>query len=215
MTHHVTNEPETTKLPSMSGEERRHQLVTVACELFASKGFRGTTTRQIATRAGVSEATLFKYFPTKKDLFKAILEAKLDQLTPDLFNWEEEYRVPPQVFLKKLVTIALREIYKDNRLSRLLMFSALENRDLAEIFLQAFACKWDVELLNYFQTMKDRGIFRRDIDPDIILAVFYGPLSLLDDKRNLLRMSIPPEKDLEKTADQILSIFFNGILVKE
>ncbi|MBY7147690.1 helix-turn-helix transcriptional regulator, partial [Levilactobacillus brevis] len=45
-----------------------------ALELFADQGFDGTSTQAIADRAGISQATIFKYFKTKQDLLLAILQ---------------------------------------------------------------------------------------------------------------------------------------------
>src|SRR5918997_6941754 len=60
----------------MAGEERRLQILAVAVSLFSQKGFRGTTTREIAIAAGVSEAMVFRHFATKQELYAAILDHK-------------------------------------------------------------------------------------------------------------------------------------------
>ena len=60
----------------LSGEERRQQIVEAAIDLFSRKGFRGTTTREIAEVAGISEAMIFKHFTTKQELYSAIIEVK-------------------------------------------------------------------------------------------------------------------------------------------
>lgn len=57
----------------LDSEERRVAIVMAAQPLFARKGFAGTTTREIARAAGVSEALLFQHFPTKAALYQAIV----------------------------------------------------------------------------------------------------------------------------------------------
>src|SRR5437899_11794669 len=59
-----------------SGPERQASIIAAAAALFAAKGFNGTTTREIAKTAGISEALVFKYFPTKRALYAAILAEK-------------------------------------------------------------------------------------------------------------------------------------------
>jgi AcrR family transcriptional regulator len=59
--------------PRLDGEERRKAIVQAAVPLFARKGFAGTTTREIAEAAGISEGLVFKHFPTKKHLYREIL----------------------------------------------------------------------------------------------------------------------------------------------
>ncbi len=56
----------------MSSEERRAAILEAVLRVFAEKGFDGTTTRELADAAGVSEALLFEYFPTKDALSAAI-----------------------------------------------------------------------------------------------------------------------------------------------
>ncbi len=58
--------------PRLDSEARRRRIVDAALPLFARKGFAGTTTKEIAEAAEVSEALLFKHFPTKAALYGAI-----------------------------------------------------------------------------------------------------------------------------------------------
>ena len=65
----------TTKIPAtirISGTDRRRLIEKAATHLFARHGFRGTTTKAIARRAGVSEAGLYQYFRTKAELYAVI-----------------------------------------------------------------------------------------------------------------------------------------------
>ena len=56
----------------LSGDERRAAIIKAVKRVFAEKGFDGTTTRELADAAGVSEALLFKHFPNKEALFWAV-----------------------------------------------------------------------------------------------------------------------------------------------
>ena len=57
----------------LDSEERRKAIVAAAVPLFARKGFAGTTTKELAEAAGISEALLFRHFPSKKHLYDEIL----------------------------------------------------------------------------------------------------------------------------------------------
>jgi len=57
-----------------SAEQRREEILGVAQELFAQKGLYGTSTDEIARRAGLSQPYLFRLFGTKKELFLATIE---------------------------------------------------------------------------------------------------------------------------------------------
>jgi TetR/AcrR family transcriptional regulator, transcriptional repressor of aconitase len=58
----------------LDSDERRKAIVTAAVPLFARKGFAGTTTKELAEAAGISEALLFRHFPSKKHLYSEILQ---------------------------------------------------------------------------------------------------------------------------------------------
>jgi AcrR family transcriptional regulator len=64
--------PQTKPALRISGEERRAAIVRAARNVFVEKGFHATTTRELAKAAGVSEALLFKHFPSKEALYVAI-----------------------------------------------------------------------------------------------------------------------------------------------
>jgi AcrR family transcriptional regulator len=59
----------------MTSEKRRQAIVEAVRAVFAEKGFDGTTTRELASAAGVSEALIYKHFPSKESLYAAMLDA--------------------------------------------------------------------------------------------------------------------------------------------
>src|ERR1700691_5490673 len=59
----------------LSGDERRAAIIKSVRRVFSEKGFHGTTTRELADAAGVSEALLYKHFPNKEALFAAMQES--------------------------------------------------------------------------------------------------------------------------------------------
>src|SRR5688572_19547386 len=65
--------------PRMSSDERRACIVNAACKLFSEKGFRGVTTRELASAVGVTEPVLYEHFKTKRDLYSAIIEGKAQE----------------------------------------------------------------------------------------------------------------------------------------
>lgn len=53
----------------MSKEERRRQILDAAIKVFVEKGYKGSTTLEIAKEANISEVTLFRYFSSKQEIF--------------------------------------------------------------------------------------------------------------------------------------------------
>jgi TetR/AcrR family transcriptional regulator len=78
--------------PSPRRERRKHErpgeLLQAALELFVEKGFAATKVEEVALRAGVSKGTLFLYYDSKVELFKAVVQANL---SPHFIAWDQEY----------------------------------------------------------------------------------------------------------------------------
>ncbi|MEY4122627.1 MAG: hypothetical protein RLZZ457_1465 [Pseudomonadota bacterium] len=69
-------------------EARPGELLDAALDLFVEKGFSATRVEEVAARAGVSKGTLFLYFPSKEDLFKAVVRENIAKQFP---TWNEEF----------------------------------------------------------------------------------------------------------------------------
>lgn len=69
-------------------QARPGELLDAALDLFVEKGFSATRADEVATRAGVSKGTLFLYFQSKEDLFKAVVRENIANKFP---TWQEEF----------------------------------------------------------------------------------------------------------------------------
>ncbi|HSI55695.1 MAG: TetR/AcrR family transcriptional regulator [Ramlibacter sp.] len=70
-------------------EARPGELLDAALELFVEKGFAATRAEEVAARAGVSKGTLFLYFPSKEELFKAVVR---ENISGRFQEWNEEFQ---------------------------------------------------------------------------------------------------------------------------
>jgi AcrR family transcriptional regulator len=64
----------------MSASERREQVLNAALTEFAARGLAGTSTEDVARRAGISQPYLFRLFPTKKGLFLALVQRCFERI---------------------------------------------------------------------------------------------------------------------------------------
>lgn len=69
-------------------EARPGELLEAALALFVDKGFAATRSEEVAAKAGVSKGTLFLYFPSKEELFKAVV---IENLAGRFKQWNEEF----------------------------------------------------------------------------------------------------------------------------
>jgi AcrR family transcriptional regulator len=195
----------------MPAANRRRQIVAVAAELFAQKGFRGTTTKEIADRAGVSEAIIFRHFATKDDLYRAILDYKLKETAKRMqenLN-EAASRKDDDAYFGLLAYEMLEFHRRDRTLMRLLLFSALEGHDLSEIFFHSTAREMKNQIRRYIKQRIADGAFRL-IDPAVAARAFMGMVLNQAQVRNIFR-----DDDLrfsnKQLADRFVDIFLNGI----
>src|SRR5580765_8807588 len=80
-------------VPRLSAVARKEAIVEAVQDVFAEKGFDGTTTRELARAAGVSEALLYKHFPSKESLYGAMLDACAEG--PVAAEWGRVLTLPP------------------------------------------------------------------------------------------------------------------------
>jgi TetR/AcrR family transcriptional regulator len=69
-------------------QARPGELLEAALDLFVEKGFAATRSEEVAARAGVSKGTLFLYFPSKEELFKAMVR---ENISGRLAEWNREF----------------------------------------------------------------------------------------------------------------------------
>jgi AcrR family transcriptional regulator len=160
----------------MAAEDRRQQILDVAVQLFSQKGFRGTTTKEIALAAGVNEAIIFRHFATKSDLYTAIMDRKAlsaeVQAMRNALNEAIEAGDDRQVF-ESLAFHMLEFHERDDTAMRLLLYSALEGHELADMIFRNHISKTHRQLAEYVKKRIAEGAFRR-VDPMVAVRGFMG-----------------------------------------
>jgi AcrR family transcriptional regulator len=159
-----------------SSADRREQILDVATGLFAQQGFQGTTTKRIAEGSGVTEALIFRHFPSKEELYWAVIQRKIDDTSPlehlraNLEVGGEDIEV-----LSRIALDVLERRAKDQTLSRLLLFSALEQHELSERFFRSYISNYFEALATFVRKGIRQGRFRT-IDPLLAARSFLGML---------------------------------------
>src|SRR5574340_66718 len=152
-------------------QDRRQQILELATRLFARRGYQGTTTRQIAEQAGVNEAIIFRHFPSKEHLYWAVIEHQIRRR-----GGRERLRAELQAEgsdAEVLTALAERLLRRDTTLSRLLLFTALENHKLSHRFFRTHVAQYYEVLADYVR----RGIAARRfraVDPLLAARGFLG-----------------------------------------
>ena len=203
----------------MAAEDRRRQIVDVAMRLFSERGFRGTTTKEIATAAGVSEAIIFRHFATKEELYTAIIDHKAcsgamgDMERPvaetirgsvaELMGAKDDRGVFEHIALHMM-----QHHERDTEFLRLLFYSALEGHQLSRIFWERNVRTLYEFLGAYIRDRQRDGAFR-GADPLVVVRAFAGMIihhsvtnTLWDKSRTLL--NIPNAEAAREFTDILL-----------
>lgn len=148
----------------LSSEERRAAIIKAVRRVFADKGFDGTTTRELADAAGVSEALLFKHFPNKEALFSAMQLACCNE--EDLGKYEVLAALEPSAStLVLLVHFLVSRLvncgaaHEDDQAihNRLMVRSLAEDGEFARLFLSRLAASWVPKIAESVRAAVDAG----------------------------------------------------------
>jgi AcrR family transcriptional regulator len=149
------------------------RLVEAAVQLFSRQGFKGTSTRDIAQLAGVNEATLFRYFGKKTDLFWAAAESRLIRLK---FGRELQRGLAsdldPDVIVPMLAAFVVENMSEHPELMRLLYVAGFELPGAERIFRDHLGPIFDA-VHDYFSRCAAKGLIG-DLDPTIATLGLAG-----------------------------------------
>lgn len=133
----------------LSREERRTAIIKAVRQLFADKGFDGTTTRELAEAAGVSEALLFKHFPNKETLYSAMLLAccaAKDSPIVERLKALEPSASSLVILVHRIIARMVEGCGPDKEEQeiqhRLMLRSLLEDGEFARFFLERASACW-------------------------------------------------------------------------
>lgn len=189
-------------------EETRARILAATRELYASRGSRGTTTREVAIRAGVNEATLFRHFGTKGQLLTAMLDHySAISSFPEMI--ERASSLPAiEEQLRSLGLWCIESVKRKEDLIRVSMAEELTNPE-------GHTCAWQaataarVQLSQFFAGRVEAGILRGE--PQVLARVFMSLFySFVMARKIWADFDMPPETAVR----DLVEIFLNGALVR-
>jgi TetR/AcrR family transcriptional regulator len=161
-------------------EARPGELLDAALDLFVEKGFAATRSEEVAARAGVSKGTLFLYFPTKEDLFEAVVR---ENISGRFGEWNEEFE-SFEGSTADMVRVCMRmwwERIGATRASGITKLIVSESRNFPELaaFYQQEVIKPGTALMRrILQRGVESGEFR-NIDLDYAVYSIVAPMTFL------------------------------------
>jgi AcrR family transcriptional regulator len=156
------------------------KITRAAIALFSRQGYHGTSTRDIARLADVSEVTLYRYFERKEDVFWAALTSSFDSLKPRLAALEPGSRnATTEMFLRRILNLLFDTATFNPELVRLIAVALLEVRGRAQDVCREHMTPIFKTITSYLQVNIDEGRVR-NLNPSIMamgiaLTIFAQP----------------------------------------
>jgi AcrR family transcriptional regulator len=187
------------------------RIVEAAAQLFAHNGFKGTTTRDIAQLADLNEATLFRYFPRKPELFWAAVKShvgrvKLARDTQISLASDDA----PAIVVPLLVAFLLDNLNRQPQLRRLLQVAAFELPESDKMIREHLGPIFDM-VCGYFKRCAEKGAMR-DIEPSLATLGLLGAVTAHHGLCLLFTEREPPYLNDQQALSAYAVMWLNGLL---
>jgi TetR/AcrR family transcriptional regulator len=161
-------------------EARPGELLDAALDLFVEKGFAGTRAEEVAARAGVSKGTLFLYFQSKEELFKAVVR---ENISGRFKEWNEEFETfegTAAEMLAYCMNVWWERVgaTRASGITKLMMSEAGNFPEIAAFYQQEVIQPGQALIRRIMQRGIDRGEFR-PLDLDYAIYSVIAPMIFL------------------------------------
>lgn len=157
-------------------ERIRSEIMDAAIEIISEKGFKNTTTKEIASRADMAEGSLYNYFKNKDDILMSIAERYVSTKR----NWDVSTDVDTlQDFITNLYTQSANQgshdLLKDREVLKALLPEFLTDKALGKLYFERIVAPYLAMLEEKLSILQERGIVE-DYDVKALSRMFYSSL---------------------------------------
>lgn len=198
-------------------EARPGELLDAALDLFVEKGFAATRSEEVAVRAGVSKGTLFLYFPSKEELFKAVVRENISGRFSEWVREFEEFEGSTPDMVRYCLHVWWERLgaTRASGITKLMISEARNFPELAA-FYQQEVIRPANELI---KRILERGVRRGEFRPmDIEYTTFslVAPMVFLIMMKHSLGACVPQEMPLDplRYVEAQLDTLLNGLCVR-
>jgi AcrR family transcriptional regulator len=197
-------------------EERPAEIIAAALETFAERGFAATRLDDIAERAGVTRGTLYLYFPSKEELFKAVVRQAIVPIIARGEEMVEHSQESSAALLTKILLMIPTAVAGSpvSAIPKLMISEARNFPDLAQFYLKEVIRRGRRLLTAIIARGVERGEFR-PVDMDHVFYCVVGPVLLT----MLWKHSFEPydgkRLDAQALCRAHLDLLLHGLLKRE
>jgi AcrR family transcriptional regulator len=192
-------------------EARPGELLDAALDLFVEKGFAATRAEEVAARAGVSKGTLFLYFPSKEELFKAVVR---ENISGRFAEWNQEFETfdgTAADMVRYCMKVWWERIgaTRASGITKLMISEARNFPELAAFYQQEVIAPGTQLIRRMLQRGVDAGEFR-PLDLDYAVYGIVAPMIFLIMMKHSLGACVPhaypldPERYIASQVDLVL-----------
>ncbi len=187
--------------------EKYYRIINAATKIFAKKGFFQAKVSDIAKEAKVADGTIYLYFENKDDILISLFE---EQMTKVLENMRTQISEEKNA-IKKIEKFALNHLKLIELNKNVAEVIQVELRQSTK-FMKEYKNEKFMEYLNLIGEIiregQEKGIFKKEIIPDIAKRAFFGAL---DEMSRFWVLSSHKKYDVETAAKQISEYFLYGL----
>src|SRR3972149_2770489 len=188
------------------------KLLAATLKMISLKGYLGTTTREIASEAGVTEVTLFRHFGSKENLFEEMLNRysflpELRELLPELENNSFDYK-------NGLIIIGTRflETLKERKsLVRIMTCEIQVYPEKIKVLHSRFIDEMINLLADYFSIRQNKGLLRK-FQSKIAAKAFLGMIFSFFHVEEIVKGRDMGKNEMKRTINEFVNIFTDGTL---
>lgn len=174
----------------------------------ARSGYHGAKTKAIAAEAGVNEALIFRYFGSKKELLKALIDKNRLAETIAPFDKPKDYSLVS--FLQTAAKSAFDAYENNPDFFRLLRFTLLEEPDLLKDYYAYYSKNRSEPFLRFLAKARQQGLIRGDLALELQAQVFGGLLYYMLEQRILGINPLLSKLTVKSSVDLVVDHFLQG-----
>ncbi|MDY6794131.1 MAG: TetR/AcrR family transcriptional regulator [Actinomycetota bacterium] len=190
----------------------REKIVQSALEVFAEKGLHGATVVEIAKAARITGGALYRYFDSKEDIFRAVVEAHSGSMQALDIVRDLMPELEPKTALKLIARGIFLVIYSDWDFIRMIVGEAVKNPDAAAPFTEKVMNPAREFIADTISLWKDKGILKDSVDPAIATVFLLGTLGYLLVEKDIMGLPELQGYEVPELMDQLIDMFLEGIL---
>ncbi len=196
-------------------EARPAEIIEAALDLFIEAGFADTKLSDVAKRAGIAKGTVYRYFDTKEDLFRAVVRQALAANLGAIEALAAGHEGPLADLLPLMMGMAAQRL-GGSRLPAILRMVVADSRafpDLAAIWHDEVVSKFLSLLTRLIAAAQERGEVKAG-DPKLHAFSVIGPMVTALLFRELFDRGSPHTPDLQALAAQHARTVLDGLLTR-